>query len=607
MAKQPLPEVGDLYLTIVWTTMVSQTLDARPGGCMTESAKEEAGARHPPRGSDERAQTARVRKMAERYWERLLALEPLFATEVGEDRYDHLLPDRSLAGLGGREEVHRQAVADLREIDRTGVGREDRIVLDLIETCGTKERAAIEHRFDRFDSADHMWGPGTMLAQIASVQRADTQERLERYILRLRALPRFLAAASETIKDAARSGQTSPKLVVDRTIAQVERLLRIAPAASPAISPVPEADVGGRVRVAETLRDAVYPAYEAYLHELQVHRSAARQSLGLGALRNGESMYAAKILAWTTLPQTARDIHERGAAELARIQEERHQLAATVGAPNPEAAVARLWEKGADAFESRESMLRLAESQVERGWAAAREFFERLPAENCIVRPVDPSREDDVLEHYVPGTPDGTRPATYYVNTKDPKHRRRHSLATTTYHEANPGHHLQIAIEQEATDRSAIRRFGGSDLIGIGSAFVEGGGLYAERLADEMNLYEDVYERMGMLEMQAFRAARLLVDTGIHAFGWDRERAIDTMASTGIDRATCALEVDRYVAMPGQALCYTLGQLTIQDSRSDASKHQAGSFSLRAFHERLLSLGSVPLPTLQREMASIDG
>jgi len=151
-------------------------------------------------------------------------------------------------------------------------------------------------------------------------------------------------------------------------------------------------------------------------------------------------------------------------------------MAASVGARDPETAIARLSEQGANAFESREDIVRLAERQVERGWAAARDFFGHRPAENCRVKPVDPSREDDVLEHYMPGTPDRTRPATYYVNTKDPDRRRRHSLATTTYHEANPGYHLQIAIEQEATGRPAIRRFGGSDLIGIGSAFVEGWG-----------------------------------------------------------------------------------------------------------------------------------
>jgi uncharacterized protein (DUF885 family) len=550
------------------------------------------------------AHDLQARKLADRYWDEFLALEPLFATQVGDERFDHLLPDPSPAGLARKESVHRGALANLAQIDRYALNEEGRTALDVVETLATKELAAIKHRFDRFDAADHMWGPGTMLAQIGAVQQADSPERLERYLARLGVLPDFLAACAEILRDAAGSDQTSPRLVVDRTIAQVERLLRIGPADSPAISPIPESDAEGRRRVQGVLQDRVFPSYQTYLQELRDYRAIARDSLGLGSLPAGDEMYAAKILTWTTLPLDVGDIHQRGARELARIQQERREVAARVGAPDSETAIARLTEKGGNAFASREDVVRLAEEQVRRGWESARGVFGRLPKQNCRVKPVDPSREDDVLEYYMPATADGARPAAYYVNTKNPESRHRHSLATTTYHEANPGHHFQIAIEQESVHRPALRRFA-SDL--IGSAFCEGWGLYAERLADEMGLYEDDYERLGMLEMQAFRAARLVVDTGIHAFGWDRDRAVDTMASTGTERDKCALEVDRYVAMPGQALSYTLGQLAIQGYRSEASKRLGGAFSLQAFHDRLLSLGSLPLPTLEREMQAFDG
>jgi uncharacterized protein (DUF885 family) len=549
-------------------------------------------------------ESLRVRDLADRYWADFLSLEPLVATQVGEERFDHLLPDRTPAGLARREAVNRAVLIEIDQIDRRDLDRESRLTLDVIETLAKREQTAIEHRFDRLDAADHMWGPGTMLAQIASVQLADSPERLGRYLTRLAAMPNFLATSGELLREAAGAGQTSPRLVVDRTIAQVERLLRLPPAHSPAVSLVPESDLQGRNQVEEVLRDHVYPAYEDYVRELRGYRATARTSIGLVALRNGEEMYAARILAWTTLPLDAGEIHRRGADQLARIQQERLDLAARVGAPDPETAIARLLEGGGNTFASREAIVALAEDQVERGWEAAHGFFGRLPRENCRVKAVDRSREDDVLEHYLPGTADGSRRATYFVNTKDPGRRHRHSLATTTYHEANPGHHLQIAIEQEASDRTAIRRFGGADSIGVGSAFVEGWGLYAERLADEMGLYENDYERMGMLEMQAFRAARLVVDTGIHAFGWTREQAVDTMASTGTERAKCELEVDRYVAMPGQALCYTLGQLVIEECRNQASGRMGGAFSLSTFHDRLLSLGSLPLPLLEREMRS---
>jgi uncharacterized protein (DUF885 family) len=547
-----------------------------------------------------------ARSLADRYWDDFLEITPLFATEVGDERFDHLLPDPSAAGLARREYVHRGALNDLSLIEREALNEDGRTVLDMIEALATKELAAIEHRFDRFDSADHMWGPGTMLAQMGSVQRADSPERLERYLARLRMLPDFLGASGDVLRDAAASGQTSPRLVVDRTIAQVGRLLETAPSDSPVISPVPKGNTEGRSRIEELLANTIYPAYEAYLEELRNYRPAARESLGLGALPNGDQMYAAKILGYTTLPLGAEEIHDRGVRELAGIQDERQLVAARVGAPDPDTAIARLTEMGGNSFSSRGDLVRLAEEQVRKGWEAAHGAFARLPQENCRVKPVDPSREDDVLEHYMPATPDGSRPAVYYVNTKNPEMRTRHSLATTTYHEANPGHHLQTGIQQEFANRSAIRRFGSADAIGVGVAFVEGWGLYAERLADEMGLYEDDYERLGMLEMQAFRAARLVVDTGIHAFGWERKRAIDTMASTGPDRDICELEVDRYVAMPGQALSYMLGQLAISDWRTETSKRLGDGFSLQSFHDRLLSLGSLPLPTLEREMDDLD-
>lgn len=543
-----------------------------------------------------------ARRLADRYWDEFLALEPLVATEIGDERFDDSLPDRSPHGLARREALHRRALDDLAQIDRHSLDVEGRTALDVVEALAARELASVEYRFDRFDAADHMWGPGTMLAQISSLQRADTEPRLERYVARLASLPRFLAASSDLLADAARARQTSPRLVVDRTIAQVERVLATDPPHSPAINPVPERDVEGRARVEETLRLTVYPAFEGYLGELRRHRAAARESLGLSALPDGDRMYAAKIASWTTLPLEPEAIHEQGMAELERIQDERRRVATELGASDPEAAIAEIAREGRNAFASREELLALAEEQVRRGWEAASVAFDRVPRDNCQVRAVEPSREDDVLEHYLPATADCGRPAVYYVNAKDPAHRLRHSLATTTYHEASPGHHLQTGIEHEETHRPAIRRFAADY---VGAAFCEGWGLYAERLADELGLYEDGYERLGMLEMQAFRAARLIVDTGIHEFGWDRTRAIDTMASTGADRGTCELEVDRYVAMPGQALAYTVGKLAIDRLREDASLRLGNGFRLSTFHDRLLSLGSLPLGSLERELSGL--
>jgi len=218
------------------------------------------------------------------------------------------------------------------------------------------------------------------------------------------------------------------------------------------------------------------------------------------------------------------------------------------------------------------------------------------------VKPVEEFREADMpFAFYQPPSADGSRKGIYYVNAGDLEGKPLHHLATTTYHEANPGHHFQIALEQEMGERPALRRFGG---LMAGSAFAEGWGLYSERLADEMGLFADESERLGMLDMQGMRAARLVVDTGIHAFGWSRERAIALLEDAGVAHVDAAIETDRYVTLPGQALTYKIGQFELEQQRADAAKREGGaSFSLSAFHDRLLALGSLPLSALRRELA----
>jgi uncharacterized protein (DUF885 family) len=201
---------------------------------------------------------------------------------------------------------------------------------------------------------------------------------------------------------------------------------------------------------------------------------------------------------------------------------------------------------------------------------------------------------------YQPPSADGSRRGVYYVNAGDLAGKPLHHLATTTYHEANPGHHFQITLEQEIGERPALRRFGG---LMAGAAFAEGWGLYSERLADEMGLFADEPERLGMLDMQAMRAARLVVDTGIHAFGWSREQAVAELEDAGVSQVDAAIETDRYITMPGQALAYKIGQFEIEQQRADTAKREGAAFSLPEFHDRLLALGSLPLSALRRELA----
>jgi len=542
-----------------------------------------------------------ARELADRFWDRLLEQEPLLGTQVGDERFDDRLPDPSETGIAAREALYRGALEELALIDRAALSLDDRTTLDVLEAIARREVDSIRFRLDRLYAVNHLLGPGNLLADVAQMQLVDTPERLGRFVARLHAFPEYLDAVGKVAMDGARVGQTVPAIVADRAVAQVERLLSIPAEESPALIGLAKASNEDRQRVIQVVRDRVNPAVGRYLDVLRDYRPSARDSLAMTALRDGDAMYASQVLAYTTLPLDAGVVHRTGLDELEGIERERREIAERLGYPDAESAIAARQESGANTAASREDLVRIVEEQVQRGWEVAQRFFGRVPKANCVIKQVEEFREKDTpMAFYQQPTADGARPGAYYINTGDLDHRPLHLLAGITYHEANPGHHFQVSIEQEFVDRPAIRRFGG---ILAGSAFAEGWGLYCERLADEMGLYQDDYERLGMLDAQAWRANRLIVDTGIHALGWTREGAIDQMVQGGAPIPMAEVEVDRYIAWPGQALAYKVGQIEIQRWRREAAERGGSAFSLRDFHDRLLALGSLPLPALLRELS----
>lgn len=541
-----------------------------------------------------------ARDLVDRYWEQLLEDEPILGTMVGDERYDDRLSDPSEAGRAARMTLHRSALEELALLDRDLDDEDLRTTLDVLEAIAAREIAALDHRLDRLSAVSHLWGPGGLIGELASMQRADTPERLDRYVARISATPPYYDAMIDVMRDGVDAGVTSPRVVVERAIAQVERLLATPLEDSPALAPLTEDDTAGRERVVAALRDAFMPALSRYLDELREYLPSATETLGLYALPGGDEIYAAQILSWTSLPLEARKVHDLGVEDLGKIQDERRLCAQRIGAADAAGALAIIDERGNRA-RSKDELVALAERQVRRGWDASPGWFGRMPSDICDVKPVEEFREADMpFAFYQPPSADGSRKGVYYVNAGDLGDKPLHHLATTTYHEANPGHHFQIAIEQEMGERPVLRRFGG---LMAGAAFAEGWGLYSERLADEMGLFEDEPERLGMLDMQGMRAARLVVDTGLHAFGWSRERAIEVMESAGVPSVDAAIETDRYITMPGQALTYKIGQFEIEQQRADAAKRDGEGFSLPAFHDRLLALGSLPLSALRRELA----
>lgn len=545
---------------------------------------------------------SRVNALADRFWESVLELSPTTATQYGDERYDDRLEDPGPEGRAKMRTIleRTRAEADAIPADRLTV--EDRITRDmLLVVCeiGIEED---DQKIHQLRAVDQINGPQTVLAQVAQFQRADTPERVERFLARLRAYAPYMAAYTQILRDGIASGLTAPRIVAERTIEQLERLLAIPldQAILPAMAQV--ASDADRERIRDVVRDVVYPADAGYLRVLRdEYLSHTRTEPGLWSAPNGEALYRTQIRFWTTLDISPQEVHRIGLEELETIRAEMREISRAAGFGDDILAYRNhLAADPANHSATPEGLLDRARADIERALALAPRYFGRLPKADCEVRAVESFKEQDSpFAYYFPPAIDGSRPGIYYANTYDLPSRLFTTLATTTYHEAVPGHHFQIALEMENPDLNAFRRLGSRM---AGGAYVEGWGLYSERLADEMGLFQSDGERFGMLVAQAWRAARLVVDSGLHALRWTRQQSIDFLRDAGLTETDALIETDRYIVWPGQALTYKLGQRQIERLRAEISARDGDRFDLREFHDQVLGHGSLPLATLAREL-----
>jgi uncharacterized protein (DUF885 family) len=359
-----------------------------------------------------------------------------------------------------------------------------------------------------------------------------------------------------------------------------------------------------RERVRDVVRDVVYPADAAFLEVLRTdYLPATREDPGLWSAPNGDQLYRTAMRGWTTLELDPTEVHRIGLEALEGIEAERREIARAEGfGVDTMAYRASLIADPDNIPASKEALVARASEDIDRAMAAAPRYFGVLPRAGCEVRSVEEYKEaDSPFAYYYPPAPDGSRPGIYYVNGFDLANRAYSTLGTTTYHEAVPGHHFQITLEMQNERLNRFRRMGARM---VGSAYAEGWGLYSERLADEMGLFRSPAERFGMLDAQAWRAARLVVDTGLHALRWPRQRSIDFMLGAGLTETDAVIETDRYISWPGQALTYKIGQIEIERLRRLLATRDGSAFDLRAFHDALLGHGSLPLATLARELPS---
>lgn len=545
--------------------------------------------------------TARpVDELAARFWEGFLERQPVTATILGDERYDDRLPDPGPAGRAKERAANEETLAQVRAMDRGGLSTEEAITLDLLEVIAETGLELDDAKLYQLAAIDQLFGAQQIPSDLTQFQKVDTPERFERFLARLGRYPEFMAATIGVMDEGVADGRTTARVLVERVIAQVERLLEVAPEDSAVFVRTTSPGADGRDRLLDALRRHVYPAYQRYLDSLRAYLPAAREEVGLWATPDGDVAYRAAIKSWTTLAEAPQELHAYGLSQLQEINEERAVIAARLGRPSWRALLADLDGDPGNHAAAPDELVARAVAQVRRAEEAAPSYFTRLPRAAIVVQPVEPYREKDApFAFYYPPNRDLSRPGIYFVNTSDLPQRPYHMLATTTYHEAVPGHHFQIALEQELEELSDFRRFG-SRL--AGSAFVEGWGLYSERLADEIGLFEDDVERVGMLGAQAWRAARLVVDTGIHALHWSRDQAVQFLIDSGLTSINAAIETDRYIGWPGQALSYAVGQREILRLRRQLEERDGARFDLRAFHDHIIGHGSLSLDALRREL-----
>jgi uncharacterized protein (DUF885 family) len=543
-----------------------------------------------------------VNELADRFWEAILELNPTTATVYGDERYDDRLEDPGPVGRARTRALMERTKAEAEAISTDGLSIEDRITRDMLAVIGDLGIEEDEQGTHRLRVVDQIGGPQTLLPQLCQFQRADTPERLERFLARLRAYPAYMDANIGILREGIETGLTAPRIVAERTVQQLERLLAIPieEAIVPAMAQV--ASEADRERVRDVVRDEVYPADAAFLEALRgEYLEATRVEPGLWSAPSGDTLYRTQIRAWTTLDLDPKDVHQIGMDELEATNAGRREIARRNGfGDDANAYRASLGADPDNTPTSKDELVARAREDIERAMTVAPDFFGTLPRAGCDVKPVEEFKEKDApFAYYFPPSTDGTRPGIYYANGYDLPSRKYSKLASTTYHEAVPGHHFQIAMEMENPNLNTFRRLGSRM---VGGAYVEGWGLYSEKLADEMGLYRNDAERFGMFDAVAWRAARLVVDTGLHALRWDRQQSIDFLLEAGLSETDAVIETDRYIAWPGQALTYMIGCREILRLRAEIAKRDGPEFDLKAFHDAILGHGSLPLATLSREL-----
>jgi len=554
----------------------------------------------PPTPSD------RLYALFEREWERTMRENPEWASTLGDRRWNDRWQDLSAEAIEVSHAADRRALEALLAIERASLPPAARLDHDLFRQ--ELERAIEGYRFRGFEIPLNQRGGVQTADEIQESLRFTEVSDYEDWVGRLRRVGTLVDQTIALMEQGIASGRVPPRVIMERIPDQIAKQVVDDPEASPfwkAFEEMPE-DLPaaererlrreGRAAIAEVVLPA-YRRFQSFFADRYL--PATRESVGAWDLPDGEALYRFAARSFTTTDMTPEEIHAIGLAEVARIRAQMEAIIEEVGFEGSFAEfLEHLRTDPQFYYDDPEELLEAYRATAKKIDPELVKLFGRLPRMPYGVKPIpDNIAPDTTTAYYSRPAADGSRAGTYYVNLYRPEVRPKYEIEVLTVHEAMPGHHLQLALAQELGELPAFRRFGGF------TAFVEGWGLYSESLGDELGLYQDPYSKFGQLTYEMWRAVRLVVDTGIHTKKWSRQQAIDFFAANAAKTEHDIVnEIDRYIAWPGQALAYKIGELQIQELRRRAEDRLGDRFDVRAFHDAVLAQGGVPLDVLERQV-----
>ncbi len=552
---------------------------------------------------------SRLDALYEAEWQRWLREDPTLATSVGDPRYNDRWPDLSLPAIAKTQAMDRAALAELTNVDPGTLSAADRLNFDIAKVQFGR-RIAVAPFKPYVYAISHLGslqteGSVQTANEITEITPFATAQDYENWIARLRSFAPYVDQVTELLRIGIREKRTSPRVIMERVRPQLAAQRVANPEDSPFFAPfkrfppsMPASDrerltAAGRAAIAGTVLPA-FARFEKFLNG--TYLPACRQSVGIADTPDGQAFYRELIAYHTTTTLTAGEIHAIGLAEVKRIRAEMDKIIAAVGFTGNFQEFAHYLRTDPKFFYTDPNDLLHGYMVIAKSIDPNLvKLFGKLPRTPYGVRPVpETSAPNTTTAYYQPLSSDGSRPGYFYVNLFKPEARPKWEMEVLTTHEAVPGHHLQIALQYEnSAGVPMIRRM--SDF----TAYAEGWGLYAESLGEQLGLYTDPYQKFGQLTYDMWRAVRLVVDTGMHSEGWPRQQAIDFFkANAPKSELDITNEIDRYIAWPGQALAYKVGQLKILELRDAAQQALGSAFDIREFHDLVLSTGAVPLSVL---------